>query len=360
MKKRTLLLALGATPAFIAQTAHGYELEWVSDSNAVEWCSNTANIRYSAVSFPAGSAWTNALDDVIDIWNDNPSNFNFTTQMNDNNVWTGNSQNETWFAAGDASTPPAECVSWWWPWGCFGETDVIFYNDVSYTTSSNRSSLTPYGGSNRPFQTTAMHEFGHALGLRHENDEYNIMGQDWDHINVNDETAQAYYGEDGGDGAVGLYGTNGGAGQDVSVAAWEWSGRSGEYSTHRATRMFDTGGSHISRSGTVDGQRRYIVSDGQTVQVEFSYENNGRSTQTPEVGFYVSTNNNITTWDDLIATRTPTIGRNSVYTRTYTVTLPSGLDTYDDYWLGAMIDHDNSIGEFNGSNNTASLVFQVR
>lgn len=60
-----------------------------------------------------------------------------------------------------------------------------------------------YGGGSRPFQTTAIHEFGHAAGLGHENAEYNIMGEDWTHISCNGSTYRSYVGEDANDGLVG-------------------------------------------------------------------------------------------------------------------------------------------------------------
>ena len=55
-------------------------------------------------------------------------------------------------------------------------------------------------------QTTGAHEFGHGLGLLHVNTEYNIMGNDFEHIHVNGSTATAYTGEDAADATVFLYG----------------------------------------------------------------------------------------------------------------------------------------------------------
>ena len=87
----------------------------------------------------------------------------------------------------------------------------------------------PNNATYRPFQTTAMHELGHSVGLGHEADEHNIMGRDWEHIHVNGDTARAYAGEDAcdgrGPGASGVV-------EDLQVTTWEYEDPSGEYSNN--------------------------------------------------------------------------------------------------------------------------------
>lgn len=62
------------------------------------------------------------------------------------------------------------------------------------TPYSHTLYLWNYGGSYRPYQTTVMHELGHAMGLEHEDDEYNVMGKDYTHIHAHGGFGTAYLG----------------------------------------------------------------------------------------------------------------------------------------------------------------------
>jgi hypothetical protein len=80
-----------------------------------------------------------------------------------------------------------------------------------------------------------------------------------------------------------------------------------------------------------------------------------------EVGFYISTNQDIDpAVDTLFATRTPTVSRNDVYTRTYTLTLPSNLPSGTIRYLGAVIDHDDVLSELDELNNAAHLKLEIQ
>ena len=50
-------------------------------------------------------------------------------------------------------------------------------------------------------------------------------------------------------------------------------------------------------------------------------------------------------FDTLLATRTPTVGRNDVYTTRQDITLSSGLTRGSTYYLGVIVDYDNAISE---------------
>ncbi|WP_293119335.1 CARDB domain-containing protein [Moorena sp. SIO4G3] len=329
------------------------------NGKTVKWQSSKIPVRMrsASVSFPSG-AWRNALIEAVNSWNRNPSKFSFSLSHNDSSVRRQNGQNEIWFTSDDNLLNGAPAWAYWW-FNCpnITEVDIVFDNRVSYTTSTSKSVLWPYGGSSRPFQTTAMHELGHALILLHENRYYNIMGQDWDHIHANGSTARAYAGEDASHGAVFLYGVRSPQRQDVAVVHWKRSGSSGEYSTHRRTQMYNSSGSLLS-SFTSSGEPVYRVNKGQRVQVEFTYENNGASTQNPRVGFYISTNNIISTLDTKIGDVPYTLGRNTPYTARNSVTIPSNL-TPGRYYIGAIVDNNNSIGEINETNNATYIAIQV-
>ncbi|TQV89426.1 hypothetical protein [Aliikangiella coralliicola] len=336
------------------------------NGNKIKWGSNTKTMRASNVSFAAGGSYLSALQTVISRVNDNPSKFNFNLVTGDTSVGFDNGQNETWFTNDAAALNGAPAVAFTWShcYWFFGwhygidEVDVLFNNNVSYTSSSNKSSSITYGGSFRPFRTTATHEFGHAMGLLHENRYYNIMGQDWDFIHANGNSTRAYLGEDAANGSVILYGTTTGNMQDVSLAHHKYLGTSGEYSTHQSTRLLNGAGGNLA-SFTNSGERVYRVNKGQSVRLELTAENNGKSTQNPQVGYYISTNNIISTGDQNIGTGSLTLTRNIPYTFQRSLTIPSSLNSGQYYWIGAVIDNNNAIAESSGVNNATYLRIYV-
>jgi hypothetical protein len=348
--RRVNLTVLGLAALGLASSASA----WVSFGT---WATNFPRMRASAVSFPAGNSYRTALGVVATRYLNNPSELGFNQTYGDGSVAFNNGQNEVWFSAND-DYDPAVCFAW-----TIGDTvveaDVIFYNGEDYTSGMTKTNLWTFGGSYRPFQTTACHEYGHAAGLSHENDEYNIMGSDWDHIHCNGQTARSYVGEDACDGLVDTYGRwSGGTIQDLSVSLHRYLGESGEYSTHQKGKMYTSGGSLLS-SNSYNGQRRYLVNKGQTVRVGFTYENEGETTQTVKIGFYISTNSTISTGDTLFATGTVTEARGNVHSINSTVTLPNNLNSGQTYYLGVIIDYDNQVSEVDGSNNAAYHIIRV-
>ena len=268
----------------------------------------------------------------------------------DTSVGMNNGQSEVWWQ----SSPGAPAITYWWynTGSCtFNETDIIFDNTVAYSTTTSKSSLWPYGGGSRPFQTTAMHEFGHAQGLGHTADRYAIMGQDWDHIHANGTTATAYPGEDAMAGSCAVYGLDAALVQDLGAAHWRWTGASGAYSAHDRTRLFNTSLVELPKvAGTLEPV--YRVSKGQAVRLEMSFENMGASTQTVKVGYYLSTNDLISTADTFLGEQTITVSRDSVLTTNgSTVTVPTWTTSGVNYWIGAIIDYNGAVPEIYESNN---------
>jgi hypothetical protein len=322
-------------------------------------------------SFPAGE-WRDGLQQAIDRWNQNPSKFRYDLTFNDSSLSRDNDQNEAWFSTDQSILDGAPAIAYMW-WDCvdywiFGvdakmtETDVIFDADVDYTPDmTDKSQLWEYGGDFRPFQATAIHELGHGLGLGHEDDTFNVMGEDWTHIHVNGAKARPYAGEDAGNGAVKLYGLRSPKVEDLSVTHWRFDSPDddGEYSEHRRTRMFDAA-DDVLPSSAVSEERRYTVSPGQTVRPEFTYENNGASRhKTATVGFYLSTNSTISRSDRKLGSTTLDLGRNTVATRKRSVEIPDDVSP-GDYFLGAIIDDEREIAEKTGLNNATYLRIRVQ
>ena len=369
MKTRAILfLTVIAVLGITANSVFAYSYR-VCLEEKLKWDSNSVQMRASGVSFPAGG-WRTALADAVSAINNNPSNFRFNLTYDEPSVGMGNGENETWFSSDSSILDGApaitytwsECIDYW----IFGKTvklteaDVIFDVNESYTTSTAKTNLLNYGGSGRPLRTTAIHELGHALGLGHVNSIYNIMGQDWTHIHVNGSDSHAYFGEDASNGAVFLYDANSSNLEDVGVVHWRWIGSSGEYSTHGRTRIFTSGGAEESKF-TDHGEPRYWVSVGETIQVEFTYENNGSSRQAnTQVGYYLSTNDTISTYDQRLGGVTMDLGRNTPYTAKTTLTIPNNLTSNGDYYIGAIVDENDAIHEVNESNNATYIGIRVR
>lgn len=357
-----LLMAMGL-PAIA--TAFSYN-ECLGEK--LKWNRNTVDIRANEVSFPVG-VWRDAISQSVSRFNQNPSKFRYNLQIESGGVGRGNGQNEIWGTTDNAvlAGAPARAFYWWKCYWFFGnhvhmtEVDVVFdyRSPWMWSASTTKSNLLRYGGALRPMQTTAIHELGHGLPLNHVNSEYNVMGIDFEHIHVNGNTARAYIGEDTSDGAVYLYGTASGSPQDLGVVHWKYQDASGEYSNHQKTGLYNTSGGVLS-SFSDGGETRYRVNRGQHVQAEFTYENNGASTQSGvKVGFYISGNSTISTLDRRIGGTTMTLSRDNVFTTSHTVVIPFDLVSGRDYWLGVIIDEDNSVGEMAEWNNATYLPIRV-
>ena len=334
--------------------------------HAIKFDSNSRTIRPNTVSFPAGY-WENGIRDTVNKFNRNPSNFRYNLSMDSGGVGRNNGENEIWGDTGSilAGAPAIAYQNWTCYW-FFGdhvhmdEVDVIFDYGTpwQWTADTVKSSLIRYTGSLRAIQTTGAHELGHGLILNHVNTEYNIMGSDFEHIHVNGSTATAYTGEDAADGSVFLYGARSGW-EDVAVVHWKYSGASGEYSTHTKTVIYNTSGAVLG-TVNVNGETGYRVNRGQTVRAEFTYENNGAHTQNGiQTGYYISTNDTITTLDRRIGSGSFNLSRDNVYTTTVDLTIPNDLTSGTNYWLGVIIDDNGAISEAVESNNATYIPIHV-
>ena len=350
---------------FAHSFAHGYSY-WACDGTKVDWNSDTVTIRAGAVTFAEGDPYRTALAWVISRLNQNPSDFEFNLSYGDTSLSRSNDQNEIWASTNPDYLQDEETGDWYpavaWTRRTCGsnpriiESDVVFNADRTWTSGTTKWSMTAYGGSARPFRTTAMHELGHALGLAHVNTEYNIMGSDTNCLQTNGNDAYAYFGEDASHGAVFLYGADSSSPEDVSVVHWRYKGTNGEYSTHERTDIQDSAGNTLT-SFTTDDEPFFYVDNGETIKVQFTYENNGTTTfDSVDVGFYLSTDDTITTLDEYLTTKTiGSFSRSNVYTTYHTVTLPSDLQPSRYYYIGAIIDCEDSIDEVLESNNATYI-----
>jgi hypothetical protein len=368
MRDRVCLGTVCMAILFSGQPASAYNHSHCLGEN-LRWSGNSKTLRASPVSFPSGP-YRNALQEAVDRLNLNPSKFSYGLTTDSGGVALDNGSSEVWGStnASVLAGAPAIAYTYWTCYWFFG--DVVHLDEVDiafdygspwrWTTTTNKASLLRYGGTLRPLQTTALHEMGHGLKLNHVNSEYNVMGTDFEHIHVNGSTARAYLGEDASDGIVHLYGVRSPKREDLGVVHWKYASAAGEYSDHQKTQLYDSSGGLITSTVTVGGETHYRVSPGQVVRAEFTYENNGASTQDGiAVGYYVSSNSTISTWDTKIASSTFTLSRDDVYTTRTTLSLPTSLTPGREYWLGAIIDDSGSLGEVAEWNNATYIPLRV-
>lgn len=360
----------------VATPAHAYRYNTctaLGSSAPYRQATDALTVYASDSSFPAGE-WRDSLDYSIRQHNKNPSNFYYEVASDTDGVALNNGQSETWGSTDQSilQNAPAIAYSYYDCYWLFGlvhnikEGDVIFdytstaANPFEWTTSKTKSAHLSYAGTGRLLPTTAIHEFGHAAGLAHVNTEYNVMGSDYNHVHTNGNTVNAYIGEDTGDGMSFLYGNWAAGPNDTAVVHWRHLGASGEYSTHQRTRMYTSGGVLLPFT-TVGGEPRYQVKKGQSVKVEFTYENNGKGTLNDVlVRYYISTNSTISTTDTQIASMTfTTFSRADVSNTLKTVTIPSTLTVNTNYWLGAIINPLSTIAENDRSNNATYISIRV-
>jgi hypothetical protein len=274
--------------------------------------------------------------------------------VNDSSYSSGNGQNEIWYTS---AVGTADCAYWFFdsPTCDVTEVDIRLGNQTWYSTAED-SNHAPYGSSGRSVLGTAVHEGAHCVGLAHENDEYNVMGDERTHVTRNGLTTYYGPGESGSDGLIDLHGERSGGSdiyRDVGITVLRYSGASGAYSTHDFGLLRNTGGVALPVVGSYSGQDRYQVEAGQAIRMEITLENVGEmDTEAPNVGYYLSDDSLISNLDTLIGNQGFTLGRNAAFEYTATVTIPANTAP-GNYFLGAYIDYDSAIGEQTAANNVA-------
>lgn len=332
----------------------------------VKWSGNTVSFRAAPVSFPSNNPYTFSLTSAVAAWNLNPSNFKFLLVLGaSTSDAIGDGQNEI-AIVDDASLVGDDRAVTFRQIDCdkaeIVEADVLFNLNQPWTPSTLKRFITTYGGDKVSFEGVAEHELGHVVGLQHEDRTFNIM-LTWAQFHTNGAYADTYPGEDASNGAVFLYGVDPGRPQDLGVSHLKFQADAGllartavfdhePTTAHNWTEMMDLVDGFVSwRDFT--SEPRFIVFNGQQIWPEFTYENNGSDTQTVRIGFYLSDDDYISTSDRRIGGAFVTLGRDTVYTRTFPVALPADLPEDRDYYLGVIIDDDNKVAEpFRESNAT--------
>ena len=274
----------------------------------------------------------------------------------DNAVAGNNGQNEVWQ---DTSVGTAVCNYWFFgsPTCNVVEVDIRLGAPTWYAFEN--SNHIPYGNLGRSVQGVQVHEAGHCMGgLAHTNNLYNVMGQEWTHVNRNSTTTYYGPGEDTSDALIDLHGKRSGGAdtyRDVGVTTWRYDGASGAYSRHKDGRLLNSAGSaELPKTGQEwSGQDEYRINAGTTFRAEATYENNGeKNSEIMDVSYRLSTNSIISTLDTEISVNNGfTLGRGTPFEWTKTgLTIPI-TTAPGDYWVGIIMDVNNAIPETTDANN---------
>lgn len=324
--------AAAALLALSASAAHASS--WLECSgNKIKWNSGWTNMYISTTSFPAGSSWDGDLQNAMWHWNNvKGAGFNFYVGRDtDGSHSNSNGVNEIYLSNTEVGSALAVTFTKYHCYWLFGyqygldEADIAFNNNLSWNTGKlNYNNLSsPYN-----FELVALHELGHALGLQHS-----------DGVQA---TMNSYYPNGG---PLGYY-------KEVDPLPDDRGGVRALYPDN--TTEADVAASAFVRTGS--GTTGLVSSPasaarGSNVNIGYTFGNLGTSTATFNIGFYLSTNDFISTSDTLLGTNTgawASPGAIGSYTRTLTIPANTAPGTY---YLGFLVDKNNAISEANENNN---------
>ena len=223
-------------------------------------------------------------------------------------------------------------------WG-YKETDIGINTRYSWTTRDFTGTVT---GSPYNFELVMLHELGHAFGLSHSDgrvatmNTYYYNGGPNGHSNTVEPHGDDRYG-------IRLLYPDSSTDRDISVS-----------------RFYNTGGgsSSFNRVSTTGGAWRTTLSRGGRYRLQYTMENLGTRSESPQIKFYISTNSYISTADTYLGSSTWSIPAGSYATANKTFTVPNSL-TPGRYYIGYRADPHSNIPESNEGNNFVSLLHPI-
>jgi len=332
VRRRYLMAALiSLLPlTFGTQSAGAYAYD-TCGGVPVKWLRGWTNLSLNTVSLPPGSVWDTRFQNAMWHWNNvKGSSFDFfVLRDTDGTISNDNGVTEIYFSSniGTAlavTTFRSRCSD-----RSIIETDIGFNLNYSWSTDpfNYDSPDAPYS-----FEGVALHELGHALGLNHEDR--------WV------ATLNSFY-PDGG----------------PSGHAKEWDPLADDRAGVRflypdATTEIDVAASVFKQSGAGSStlvSSPTIATRGSSATMELTFHNFSTSQLTFNIGFYLSSNDIISTADRLLGSNTGAWADPGVsLTFSRTVTIPASVAP-GRYWLGFILDHDRRHTENHEGNNALAM-----
>ncbi len=343
------------------------------------------SIQRKRSSFPDGTPETEALKTAADRWN-SLANTHLQIIGSDSTTLSINGVSELGYKSGGFSsedtlaTTPAINKTGWSVKECgVIERDVYFNSKHNFHAAEDAQHSPYYLFAEKTnyvpnLVATALHEFGHVLGLDHEADIYNIMGISDSHVNRNGDVTYYGPGEDGAAGARSLYGDRSGGAFDLGVSIFARVGKKDvegqvPYSTHDLLG-WKQGESDVDRckGSKIDGVKCYTVDANTTVDIPFTFENNGSREENVLFTVYLSGDNFIDTSDEVLrrySTRLMPDGSPLEYY--LPVPIPGKLLTNSTWYIGVIVERKPGLlppgsipDEVDYKNNAAWYPFTVR
>lgn len=305
------------------------------------------------------------LEDVESQFDANPSYHDTTVIWDDENGWgIPNWESEIGWITNLSSVCPnagGGCTKTWVMFDFFDayivEADIVFDANQMWTLTKDKSTHFSYNGSgSRPFLCTALHEMGHAMGLQHENDRYNIMGTDFTVVSTNDNTFECEIGADAMAGLTAMYSVETPV-TDYSVSHWRYSGAGGNgnaYSVHSRARMFSkqtVAGFSVYVELPKGSNGAYNVNAGSTVYAEYTLQNASTLASVVPLQIMLSDNGFITQFDNTLTTTNQFMNAGTVTTMITPVVVPSTYIRTDPWYIGVIANNAGMGNEARDSNN---------
>ncbi|RME25986.1 MAG: hypothetical protein D6798_07645 [Deltaproteobacteria bacterium] len=351
MSIRHITLAALATLA-AAQSASAYELDYSGDPFVPRaWPGTSVTLNVNPSDW-ASSTRRGAIEDAADAIFENPSMLVINVQEDDDSSIGPNDENELTFTSNSALLcgGPA-CTHLWYSGVNIVEADIYILNDT-YSVGNTKSDNWSYAGNHRSLQTMIIHELGHVAGLMHEDGNYSVMGQDWNVLHAGASDVTPYLDADSGRGLKELYGAWTEY-VDLSVSHWGYLGSSGGYSTHERNIVEDTWGVQPWHT-MVSREPYYVLDAGEVYRFETTLENKSSTAQTVDIVIVASTDETITTADTELERFENWRLSPGVVEHMLPTYLPEDMNGH--YYIGAIIDADGDVSEWDETNNGQYLV----